>query len=352
MRRIAVHGAGAARAAAGLIRSLRAAGGGVAVAYAGAEAPDADFVTADGRFLPNDAFWLEWASDRALPVGVPSDLPETAILVLAAPDPAAIPAEGFERLAAADLSGQPDLFGRLGSPPPVASSRACRIGVVGDVHHHRHVYPAVLARLGDAAERAGLAVEPVFVSGETVPDGLFGMILPGGADMAQVPRQISAANRSFAQGLPTFGLCLGMQTMLTARVRDTIWPDAMLEEVAGPGPRRSFVRLCAADGTALHRLGERNFTPTPGTRLAALLPRGAAIRVNHRYRVNPEIDSSRLRDVVLHWSGDLVDAVEVPAHPFFMGLQGHPELGCDPALAGLWDGFVRAATRFQTGQSR
>ena len=351
MRCIAVHGADAAKAAAGLILSLRAAGGSVTAAYAGAEAPDAGFVTAEGRFLPDDVFWLEWASGRAVRCGVPS-APETETVVLAAPDPTCLPGERFERVAAADLPIPPIMRGDFTTGSGVRERPVLRIGVVGDPHRHRHVSPAVLARLRDAAERAGLAVEPVFIAGKPKPEGLCGMVLPGGADMAQFGLQIAMADRCFAQGIPTFGLCLGMQSMLTSRVRAMIWPEAASEEIVGPGSHRSFVRLRAADGSAFHRHGERRFEPVCGTGLAKLLPQGAAIRMNHRYRFNPEIDQSLLPGIVLHRSDDIVDAIEVPAHPFFVGLQGHPELGCDPALTGLWDGFIQATSKFQAGQSR
>jgi CTP synthase len=169
------------------------------------------------------------------------------------------------------------------------------------------------------------------------------MILPGGADMGQVAPQIALAERALAAGVPLFGLCLGMQSMATALVRAALWPDAVFEEIDGPGPCRSFVRMRGPTGDGLHRLGDHALRPVPGSRLGALLPEGAMVRMNHRYRFNPEIDTAAMPAAVWHWSGDILDAVEVPSHPFFIGLQGHPEIGCDPALAALWDGFLRAA---------
>jgi hypothetical protein len=53
-----------------------------------------DFVTADGRFLPNAALWLEWATGRPLPDRLPEALP----LVIAAPDPAVASIPGFEEI--------------------------------------------------------------------------------------------------------------------------------------------------------------------------------------------------------------------------------------------------------------
>lgn len=77
--------------------------------------------------------------------------------------------------------------------------------------------------------------------------------------------------------------------------------------------------------------------------MAELLPRGASVRMNHRFRFNQEIGEASLPELVLHWDGDVAGAVEHRTHPFFIGLQGHPELGSDPALLNLWLAFVRAA---------
>jgi CTP synthase len=344
-RRIWVRGRGAERAAAALLRGPHPA---AAAAFVG-PVEVGDFVTAEGRFLPNAALWLEWATGQPLPEGVPEALP----LVVAAPDPAAAPMPGFEVIEAETVPVHADRFGRPCLAPTEAVAGDCRIGLLGDAHHHRHVYPAVLAQLGDAADRTGIAAEPVLLSAdEALRDGvlvgLHGLILPGGADMGQVAPQIALAGRALTARVPLFGLCLGMQSMATALVRAAVWPDAVFEEIDGPGLRRSFVRMRGADGEGLHRLGDRAFRPAPGSRLGALLPQGATLRMNHRYRFNPAIDAGAMPEAIWHWSGDILDAVEVPSHPFFIGLQGHPEIGCDPARAALWDGFLRAAAERET----
>jgi len=348
MRVLAIEGEDAARRAAVLIRELRAGGAEVAAFRPGRvedrALPPADrqFVAAHGALLPNDCFWLEWATGTALPPAPPA---EAEVLVLAAPRLA--PPPGSERVDAASVPILADALGRprlAAAIPPPASGRACRVGIVGEALHHRLVYPAVLATLADAAERAGLAVEPVFFDG-AIPSGLDGLILPGGCDMRQVPAQIAAAQTALDQDLPTLGLCLGMQSMATALI-GARWPDAAFEEIAGPGERRSFVRLRDGDGGAQHRLGERRLIPRPDSCLARLLPDGAAVRVNHRYALNPEIVADPPAGSVLHVAADgVAEAIEVPAHRFFLGLQGHPELGVDPALGRIWDGFLAACCR-------
>lgn len=349
-RRIAVVGSGASLAASVVILSLKAQELAVAAAYLGPTKPGCDFVTADGRFLPNDAFWLEWATGRALSADPGADPGSSANLVLAAPDPEQVAVGEFEIVRAESVDVSVDAFGRPrhATASPQAHDRPCRIGLLGNPSYLAHGYPAPLARIGDAAERLGAAVMPVLLpsDGDRVSaalDDLDGIVLPGGSDMAEVDPQIRVAAIALAGGLPTLGLCLGMQSMVTAAVRSAIWPDAALEEIGGSGSHRSFVRMVSESGAPLHRTGECHFRPAPGTRLDAMIPRGAFIRMNHRYSFNRDIETKDLPDFAFHWSSQTLDAIEGHTHPFFIGLQGHPELGCDPALMEIWASFVESA---------
>jgi CTP synthase (UTP-ammonia lyase) len=224
--------------------------------------------------------------------------------------------------------------------PERAHGITLRIGLLGGTEDPA-LQPAVGAAIGDAADRMGVTIELVTLADpKALPRGLAGLVLPGGSAMASVPAQCEAALQAADSGLPVFGLCLGMQSMATALMRGT-WPDAMLEEIAGPGAHRSFVRLRGAAGPR-HRLGEARFVPAPGTRLAELMPKGAAVRLNHRYAMAP--DAPLPTEATIHHGPDgIAEAIELTGHPFFIGLQGHPEFGCDPALAVLWDGFLAAA---------
>ena len=291
------------------------------------------FVTAYGQLLRRDAFWLEWADSRPLLTSLPR---EADVVILVARDLADLPG----RIATPEPLPLPiDAYGR---PLPVHTVKsACRIAILGRAEEQG----AVLAALGDAADRLGIAVSPIFFSGD-MPEAE-GLILPGGADLSPVEDQIAAARVAIAADLPLFGLCLGMQCFATALLRDA-WPDATLEEIAGPGPRRSFVRWTGLGDLAQiqlgHRLGDRPFHPAPGSRLAALLPGGATIRMNHRYHLAP--NAVFPMNVCLHGSLDgPIDGIELSDRRFCLGLQGHPEFGCDPAMKRLWDNFLRAVLK-------
>jgi len=355
MERIGFYGPQAERAAAQAIRPAKAAGVHVR-AYRPEQSGDGalasgarEFVASHGALWSSQAFWLEWATDVALEALPP---PEGAadLLVVATAEPRAGLADRWTDTAG--LSIPQDRFGRPGAVEKPMGPAPLRIAILGDERHHREASPAPLARLGDAAERLGLDVLPVFITADSLraqglPAEIAGAILPGGSDMDQVSAQVKAASLLLEDGRPAFGLCLGMQSQATELMRRGGWDEAMPEEVVGLGPERSFIRLRDANDTPLHRLGNACFTPQAGSRLAALLPPETAVRMNHRYRLNPAYPSAQSNQAVFHVNAEdgIGDAIEVTGHPFFIGLQGHPEFGLGPPLARLWDAFLQACAQ-------
>lgn len=344
MQVLAILGDGAELAAAERLRTARAAGMRVLAARqpadrdCGLSADAREFVAAHGALWPNEAYWLEWGSDDTL-VPTPPDS-GADLLVIACPTGAA----PLSTMCEAARTVPTDRFGRPVAQHPQAG-RSLRIGLLGGMHRPDG-NPAPLATLGDAADRLDLPVEPVFLDpdalNEELPRDLAGVILPGGGNMRAVPAQIAAATTALARNLPALGLCLGMQAMATALVRCDGWADATLEEISGPGPGRSFTSLRDASGKGWHRLGEIVVRPVANTVLNRLWHEEIALRVNHRYALAPDIPG--LAGAIIHRDlAGIADAIEMPGHRFFVGLQGHPELGRSAKLDRLWDAFLIAA---------
>lgn len=341
MRVLAILGDGAERDAGRRLRLERAAGATVLGARLptlgdAALPPDArEFVTQHGALWPNPAYWLEWGSDLALGPTLPRAGAD--LLVIACPDPSARPNADECHVACPPPT---DPFGRPAATQP-RPGRPLRIGLLGGMHLP-HANPAPLATLGDAAERLGLPVLAEFLARDVLPNDLAGLILPGGGNLNAISAQIAAAATALDRNLPVLGLCLGMQSMTTTLARLAGWPDAMLEERAGPGRQRSFTRLRDELGRGWHRVGEVVVTPAPNSLLGQIWPDGARVRVNHRFALEPDVPV--LPGTIIHRdSAGIADAIEVPGHRFFVGLQGHPELGRAAALDRLWDAFLIAA---------
>lgn len=252
-----------------------------------------------------------------------------------------------------------DRFGRLVSTPhatPSANSDPLRIALVGGRSDHLYVYPATLAALGDAIDASELAVTVDFVDPRQLDMSLLaqadGILLPGGSDMLNVPGQIRAARHALDTDTPCVGLCLGMQTMVTALARTLpASREANLAEAEPDAAVKSFVPMAGTPGLAKYRLGTQHLSIID-ERFATLLGEHAQVRCNHRYRLNPELAQvlvgHGMRITATDQSRQIVDAIAYPAHPFYMGMQGHPEQGSRANRPHpLLSAFLEAARRNQ-----
>ena len=238
-----------------------------------------------------------------------------------------------------------DRFGRiLLRQPEDAPAAALAIALVGTASDHIGVYPAALASLTDAADHLSVALDLDFIDPVAFREAgaiealrrYAGILLPGGSDMKNVAGQTAVAAFALENGFPTVGFCLGMQTMATA----VAWKafgrgNANLAEANPDANIKTFLAMAGekkADGGLLpeHRTGDQAIRPMPGTRLAGLIDADTKIRCNHRFRLNPhlvgDLEAQGLRVAARGVDGDVIDAIEVIEHPFYIGLQGHPEL--------------------------
>jgi CTP synthase len=166
------------------------------------------------------------------------------------------------------------------------------------------------------------------------------MIIPGGFGERGIEGKIAAAGYARQHDIPCLGLCLGLQVMVIDAARhlagmdransrefDTQTPYPVIDLM---GEQESVVDM---GGTM--RLGSYVARLGPGTRVAEAY--GTEIvseRHRHRYEVNPRF-RSKLEDAGLVCSGieprrGLVEFIELPLHPFWMGTQAHPEFKSRP----------------------
>lgn len=150
--------------------------------------------------------------------------------------------------------------------------------------------------------------------------------------MPNVAGQIAVARATLRHGIPTLGLCLGMQTMATAAVQQLpALREASLAEANPAAPVKTFVPLRQPALTGVHRSGRLSMHSRPGTLMAALLGEHSPLHYNHRYQFNPDLNGALAQagiDVsALGGDGTVVDAIEAGNGRFWCGVQGHPELG-------------------------
>ena len=193
---------------------------------------------------------------------------------------------------------------------------------------------------------------------ETALRDVDGVVVPGGFGIRGVEGKVGAVRYARENGIPILGLCLGLQCMVIEVARDL----AGIEQAASsefepdsPDPviatMAEQVGIIAGDGDmgATMRLGSYPAELTKGS-LVAKLYGTTKVRERHRHRY--EVNNAyreRLEAAGLVFSGQspdrrLVEFVELPAHPFFVATQGHPELRSRPTRPHpLFIGLVAAA---------
>ena len=249
------------------------------------------------------------------------------------------------------------------------------IGIVGKYTQLEDAYKSIVEALthGGMANRTKVVAEwidaEIFEREDPAPylDGLHAIIVPGGFGERGTEGMIKAAQFAREKKIPYLGICLGMQMAVIEAARNLVGiSDAGSEEFDQHAGARRFTPVVyhlkewvqgnhmvtrsmsdAKGGTM--RLGAYSAMLAPGSKVAGVY--GATmIEERHRHRYEVDIQyRERLEQCGLLFSGmspdgRLPEIVEVRDHPWFIGVQFHPELKSKPfAPHPLFADFVRAA---------
>lgn len=200
-------------------------------------------------------------------------------------------------------------------------------------------------------------VESEDVNEETAPAvfrGVQGIIVPGGFGDRGIEGMIASAKYAREHNIPYLGLCLGMQIATIEFARDVIgWADANSNEF-DPNSKHKVIDFMSGQSDDIEkggtmRLGAYPCTIKEGTLLENCYgTKDISERHRHRYEFNNEYreDYEKNGMIIAGTSPDhkLVEAVEIPANDFYIGVQYHPEFKSRPNKAHpLFAGFVKAA---------
>ncbi len=193
-------------------------------------------------------------------------------------------------------------------------------------------------------------------------DGAHGILVPGGFGERGAEGKIAAVRYARERQVPYFGICFGMQMAVIEAARTLCGLGAANSSEFGPTPEpivglltewvrgNSVERRGSADNKGgTMRLGAYDCVLKDGSRAREIY--GApAIRERHRHRYEVNINyKDRLERAGLSFSGMspdgfLPEIVEIPGHPWFVGVQFHPELKSKPFDPHpLFTSFIRAA---------
>jgi CTP synthase len=240
-----------------------------------------------------------------------------------------------------------------------------RIGICGKYVMLKDAYKSIIEAFIHAGVHSDARVELVWVSSEDIKKGgaekflhdVDGLLIPGGFGERGVEGKIEAIRFARERQVPFLGICLGMHCAVIEYARNVCGlADAHSYEFYRD-LKHSVIHLMADQegvtelgGTM--RLGAYPCILAEGTRsLEAYGTREISERHRHRYEFNNTY-RDMLTDNGLILAGTspdsrLVEIVEIPNHPWFVGVQFHPELKSHPlAPHPLFRDFIKAAVVF------
>lgn len=203
----------------------------------------------------------------------------------------------------------------------------------------------------EALRRAGaipVIIPPQPENAVDVIDSLDGILLAGGEDCdpavygeeahetvqpmdrRRQENDLSLARMARERNIPTLGICLGMQMMNVAG------GGTLIQDIDS-AVDTSIRHVSSPDDRARHGV-----TVDPGTELATLIGSGEfSVNSSHHQAVGRVGDGLR---VTAKSPDGIVEAIEDPQHPFYVGVQWHPEdMPGEEAATRMFDAFVGAA---------
>jgi len=240
-----------------------------------------------------------------------------------------------------------------------------RIGICGKYTKLKDSYKSIIEAFAHAGVENDARVELNWISSEKIEkegaeknlSGLDGILIPGGFGDRGIEGKITAVDYLIEKKVPFLGICLGMQCATIAIARrcglkganssefdpDTPFPVIdLMEEQKKVSTKGHTMRLGAYDCILEERSNARK----------AYGEKKIWERHRHRYEFNSaykdKLTKGDLRITGTNSLTGLVEIVELSEHPWFVGVQFHPELKSRPTKAHpLFREFVRAALVFK-----
>ncbi len=274
---------------------------------------------------------------------------------------------GIENAPPPDLSRWQDVVQRVKNP-----EGEVRIAVVGKYMQVKDSYKS----LSEALTHGGLAnnvkVHLDWIDSEVFEredaavflENVHGILVPGGFGERGTEGKIGAVKFARERQVPFFGICYGLHMAVIEAARDLAGLEgAGTTEIGKPkhpviGLMTEWVkdnqmetRVADGDMGGTMRLGAYPAALVPGSRVADVY---GTTEISERHRHRYEVNTNYAKDLAQHgmmvsgWSPDgrLPEIMEIPDHPWFIGVQFHPELKSRPLDPHpLFTSFIAAAVQ-------
>jgi CTP synthase len=198
------------------------------------------------------------------------------------------------------------------------------------------------------------------------------ILVPGGFGKRGIEGKIAAIRFARENRIPYLGICLGMQLATIEFARDVCGLAGANSTEFDPDTPHPVVALITewldrtgrierrsekSDLGGTMRLGAQKCPVEPGTLAAAVYGADVNERHRHRYEVNnvyvPQLEAKGYKVSARTPSENLPEIMELPGHPFFIGVQFHPEFTSTPRTGHpLFKAFIDAAVRYRSRAKR
>jgi CTP synthase len=236
-----------------------------------------------------------------------------------------------------------------------------RITIAGKYVNMPDTYLSIIRAIDHAGFRLGVSTSIQWMNSDSPddPDSIAinpatteVVIIPGGFGSRGIEGKIAVARQCREQKIPMLGICLGMQVMIAEIFRANGVTGASSREWDNDTPH-PVIDLLPDQGERLGgtmRLGNYTTAIRPDTKTAYYYKSIQTVeRHRHRYEFNNEyreqMESFGMVVSGINERDSLVEIVEIPNHPFYIGCQFHPEYSSKNAQAHpLFVGLLNAST--------
>ena len=258
-----------------------------------------------------------------------------------------------------------DLLHRLRNPKYEIS-----IAVVGKYTEHRDAYKSIYESLDHAGIHNQTQIRVQRVHSEAIEregaerllNGVDGILVPGGFGERGIEGKIEAVRFARAHGIPFFGICLGMQCAVAEFARNVLSLDRANSTEFDKDTPHPVICLLDEQKNVTDKGGTMRLGAQP-TRLVTDSKAAASYgtldiseRHRHRYEFNNEyrqqFSAAGMRFAGTSPDGSLIEVIELPDHPWFVGVQYHPEFKSQPTKSHpLFAGFVAASLQHRLART-
>ena len=214
--------------------------------------------------------------------------------------------------------------------------------------------------------------EEIEKSGVGILEKMDAILVPGGFGKRGTEGKIRAIRYARENGVPYLGICLGMQLATIEFARNAAGLAGANSTEFDPDTPHPVVALITewmdrtgkierrtekSDLGGTMRLGSQRVPVEPNTLASSIYGTEVNERHRHRYEVNniyvPQLEAKGYKVSARTPTENLPEMMELPGHPFFVGVQFHPEFTSTPrASHPLFKAFATAALRHRAREKR